>query len=319
MVNTKRRLGVVMDPIANINFNKDTTLAFLLEAQSRGYQIAYMELNDLHIRDGVAMAATRLLEVRNDARDWFAMGASSVVSLGDLDVILMRKDPPFDMEYIYATYILELAEQQGAKVVNNPTSLRDVNEKVFIQQFPDCCAPTVVTRDSRQVKQFLAEQEHIVVKPLDGMGGTSVFIVRQNDPNLNVILETITANNSRSIMAQRFIPEIAAGDKRILMIDGKPIPYALARIPKKGDSRGNLAAGARAEGVALNDRDTWICEKVADGLREKELLFVGLDVIGDYLTEINVTSPTCVRELDTIYKLNISAELFDAIDNGYGA
>ena len=314
MTDKRHRLGVIMDSIASINFKKDTTLAFLLEAQARGYEISYLELDDLFISDGTAMASARALCVKNDATDWFKLEDRQTMELGDLGIILMRKDPPFDMEYVYATYILELAEKQGARVVNKPSSLRDVNEKVFIQHFPECSPPTLVTRDSKKVVEFLDRQKKIVVKPLDGMGGKSVFVVANDDPNLNVILETLTVNNTQSMMAQKFIPEISSGDKRILLVEGRPIPHALARIPREGESRGNLAVGARAEGVELTARDNWICAQVADTMREKGLLFVGLDVIGDYLTEINVTSPTCVRELDAIYGINISATLFDALE-----
>jgi glutathione synthase len=307
-------LGVVMDPIDSIKPYKDTTLAMLLEAQQRGWSIAYMELGDLFLRDGVAWARTQALTVHDDAHDWYGLGEESVLPLGELDVILMRKDPPFDTEYIYATYLLERAEEAGAWVINDPASLRDANEKLFISWFPQCCAPTLVTRDMSRLREFVREQGEIVVKPLDGMGGSSIFRVAEADMNLSVVLEVMTQHGHKFAMAQRYLPGIAQGDKRILMIDGEPVPYALARIPAQGESRGNLAAGGRGEGVELSERDRWICAQVGPQLRERGLIFVGLDVIGDYLTEINVTSPTCMRELDRLYGLNIAGDLFDVIE-----
>ena len=309
-----RRLGVVMDPIQTIKPYKDTSLALLLEAQSRGWELGYMEMSDLRLRDGVAEANSRPLAVRDDNEDWFTLGESSSAPLADFDVILMRKDPPFDTEFVYATYLLELAEKAGSQVINRPASLRDANEKIYAQHFPQCCAPTLVARDMAALRSFVLEQGEAVIKPLDGMGGASIFKVASNDSNLSVILETLTEHGQRYAMAQRYVPEISAGDKRILMINGEPVPYALARIPAAGESRGNLAAGGRGEGVALSERDRWICNEVGASLREKGLLFVGLDVIGDYLTEINVTSPTCLRELDSLYGLNIAAQLFDVIE-----
>ncbi len=309
-------LGVVMDPIGSIKPYKDTTLALLLEAQKRDWTISYMELGDLFLRDGVAWARTRALKVHDDPHDWYGFGEESVLPLGEMDVILMRKDPPFDTEYIYATYLLERAEEAGAWVINDPASLRDANEKLFISWFPQCCAPTLVTRDMQRLREFLREQGEMVIKPLDGMGGSSIFRLAEDDMNLSVVLETMTQHGQRYAMAQRYLPEIAHGDKRILMIDGEPVPYALARIPAQGESRGNLAAGGHGEGVELSERDRWICAQVGPSLREMDLMFVGLDVIGDYLTEINVTSPTCLRELDRIYNLNIAADLLDAIEDG---
>lgn len=313
-----RRFGVVMDPIDTIKPYKDTTLAFLLEAQRRGWELHYLEMADLYLRDGATCGRSRSLAVRDDRDDWFTLGKDSEEHLGDLDVVLMRKDPPFDLEYVYATQLLEIAERAGALVVNRPQAIRDNNEKLAIQRFPQCCAPTLVSRSPARIREFLAEQQHIVVKPLDGMGGYQVFVLRLGDPNTTMILDAITEGASRQVMAQRYIPEISAGDKRILMIDGEPYPYALARVPLAGETRGNLAAGGTGNGVALTDRDRWICTEVAPYLREQGLLFVGLDVIGDYLTEINVTSPTCVRELDSIYRDNISAQLFDAIEARLG-
>ncbi len=308
------KLGVVMDPIATITIKKDTTFAMLLAAQARGWELHYFEQADLYARGNEAFGRTRLLSVLDDKHGWFAFHGERELPLAALDVILMRKDPPFDMEYIYTTYLLELAEMAGTLVVNKPRGLRDANEKFFALHFPQCCPPTLVSREPARLKAFLGEHADIVVKPLDGMGGASVFRLRQNDPNLNVILETLTAHGRRLTMAQRYIPEVTAGDKRILLIDGEPVPYALARIPQAGETRANLAAGGRGEGVPLSDRDRWICAQVAPRLREMGLLFVGLDVIGDSLTEINVTSPTCARELDAQFGLDIGGELMTAIE-----
>ena len=309
------KLGVVMDPIGSIKINKDSSFAMLLEAQRRGWPIHYMEQRDLFLRDGQAYARHRGLSVFDEASRWFEWGAESTEPLATFDVILMRKDPPFDMEYIYTTYLLERAEDAGVLVVNKPRSLRDANEKLFTAWFPPCTPPTLVTRHAGRIRDFLGEHGDIVLKPLGGMGGESVFRLRRGDPNTNVTIETLTADETRFAMAQRFIPEIAQGDKRILLIDGEPIPFALARIPAAGETRGNLAAGGSGVGVPLTERDRWICAQVGPVLREKGLIFVGLDVIGDYLTEINVTSPTCVRELDRLYSLQISATLMDAIVN----
>jgi len=303
-----------MDSIDHINIKKDTSFAMLLEAQSRGWELHYMELNDLFLRNGRAYARTRTLTVQRDAQQWYQFIAEQDIPLDQLNVILMRKDPPFDQEYIYATYLLERAESMGVYVVNKPQSLRDANEKLFTAWFPQCCAETLVARDPARIRGFLQEQGEIILKPLDGMGGTSIFHLRQNDPNLSVILETMTHYNSRYVMAQKYLPEIKDGDKRILMINGVAIPYALARIPAQGESRGNLAAGGRAEGRPLTEQDLWIANQVGPTLREKGLVFVGIDVIGDKLTEINVTSPTCVQELDQQFGLNIAGMLMDHID-----
>jgi glutathione synthase len=308
------KLGMVMDPIANINIKKDTSFAMLLEAQSRGWELHYMELNDLFLRNGVAYARTRTLTVQRDAQQWYQFTEEQDIPLSTLDVIMMRKDPPFDQEYIYATYLLERAESMGVYVVNKPQSLRDANEKLFTAWFPQCCAETLVTREPSRIRQFLAEEGEIILKPLDGMGGTSIFHLRQDDPNLSVILETMTEYNSRYVMAQKYLPKIKDGDKRILVVNGEPVPYCLARIPAQGETRGNLAAGGRAEGRPLTERDRWIANQVGATLREKGLIFVGLDVIGDTLTEINVTSPTCVQELDAQFGLNISGLLMDHIE-----
>lgn len=308
------KLGVVMDPIASINTKKDSTFAMLLAAQSRGWSMYYMELNDLSVNDGVAFANTRKITVKEDPKNWFSLQDPESIPLNDLDVILMRKDPPFDMEYIYATYILELAERQGTLVVNKPQTLRDANEKLSTSWFPQCTVATLVSRSYKQFLEFLQQHKDVIFKPLEGMGGASIFRVQQGDVNTNVILENLTQHQTRFIMAQRYIPEIEEGDKRILLVGGEPVPYALARVPAKGESRGNLAVGGTGVGVPLSDRDRWICNEVGATLVEKGLLFVGLDVIGDYLTEINITSPTCIRELDKLYGLDIAGQLMDAIE-----
>lgn len=308
------KLGIVMDPIDTITPYKDTSLAMLLEAQRRGWEIHYMQQHDLFVHDGAPFAHTRILQVEDSRTSWFTLGDEQELSLGEMQIILMRKDPPFDMEYIYSTYILELAEQQGTLVVNRPSSLRDANEKLFTSHFPQCCTETLVSRDQARLQAFAKELGDIVVKPLDAMGGASIFRIRRDDPNTSVILETITRQGARTIMAQRFLPEYKQGDKRILIVNGEPIPYALARIPAEGETRANLAAGGTGVGVELTARDHWIANQVGPKLRDMGLLFVGLDVIGDYLTEINVTSPTCVRELDSQYGLNIAGQLMDAIE-----
>jgi len=309
------KLGVVMDPIDSIKYYKDSTFAMLLEAQLRGWDIHYMEPDDLSMIDGLAFANSRKLHVQDQAASWFSFGDSATVPLAGLDVILMRKDPPFDMEYIYVTYILQQAYDAGCLVVNRPDSLRNANEKLFTTQFPDCCTPSLVTRQTEQIKNFLLQHKDVILKPLDGMGGASIFRIKQGDPNTNVIIETLTENGSQYCMTQKFIPEISEGDKRILLINGKPVPYALARIPAQGENRGNLAAGASSKGIALSERDKWICAQVGPTLQSMGLIFVGIDIIGDYLTEINVTSPTCIRELDQQFDLNIAATLLDEIEN----
>lgn len=315
MSDSKLRVGVVMDPIDSIKPVKDSSLAMLLEASRRKAEIHYMLQSDLRMLAGVALARSRLLSVRDDEDDWFEHGAAKDIRLGDLDVILMRKDPPFDMEYIYTSYILERAEQAGALIVNRPQSLRDMNEKAYTAWFPQCAPLTLVTRSMPDMKDFLAEHRKIVVKPLDGMGGKSIFVVSAGDNNANVIFETLTDNGARFAMAQVFIPEISAGDKRILLIDGEPIPYALARIPSADDNRGNLVMGAVGEARELSERDRWICDEIGPVLKDRGVIFAGIDVIGDYLTEINVTSPTGIRELDRAFDLNIAATLFDAIES----
>ncbi len=309
------KLGIIMDPIGRINIKKDTSFAMLIEAQSRGWELYYMEIDDLFLINGQARSRIRKLEVQRHESHWFNLQVEQEMALSELDVILMRKDPPFNQEYIYATYILEKAESEGVYVVNKPQSLRDANEKMFTAWFPQCCTDTLVSRDPKKIRDFLKQNKEIILKPLDGMGGVSIFLVRENDPNLSVILETMTEYRQRFVMAQRYLPEIKFGDKRILMINGIPVPYCLARIPAIGESRGNLAAGGHGEGRELSDRDMWIAQQVGPVLREKGLIFVGLDVIGDYLTEINVTSPTCVQELDKQFGINISGQLMDHIQS----
>ena len=306
-------LGVVMDPIERISFKKDTTLALLLAARRRGWALRYMELDDLYVRDGGARARTRDLEVFDDPQHWHEFGDTRDQDLGELDVILMRKDPPVDDAFTMATWILEMAEGQGALVLNPPHTLRDCNEKLFATRFPQCIPPLVVSRDPEKLREFHSEHGDVIMKPMDGMGGKSIFRVRPDDENLSVILETLTEEGTRTAMAQRYLPEIRDGDKRILMIDGEPLPYSLARIPGAGESRGNLAAGGRGEGRELTARDRWICEQVGPALKARGLLFVGIDVIGDYLTEVNVTSPTCVRELDRAFDDDIGGRLMEAI------
>ena len=305
--------GMVMDSIDHINIKKDTSFAMCLEAQSRGWTVHYMELNDLFLRNGRAYARTRTLQVQRDPQQHYQFLAEQTIELDELNVIMMRKDPPFNQEFLYATHILEQAERRGSYVINKPQSLRDANEKLFTAWFPQCCADTLVAREPYLIRDFLHEHGEIILKPLDGMGGTSIFHLRLGDPNLSVILETMTEYNSRYVMAQKYLPEIKYGDKRILMVNGEPIPYALARIPAQGETRGNIAAGGTGQGQPLSERDFWIAKQVGATLKEKGLVFVGLDVIGDYLTEINVTSPTCVQELDKQFGLNICGQLMDHV------
>jgi len=314
MADKKRRIGVVMDPIESIKPVKDSSFAMLLEASRRGAEIHYMQQADLRMLAGVALARSRILNVRDNESAWFKLHEEQEICLGDLDVILMRKDPPFDMEYIYTSYILDRAELAGALIVNRPQSLRDMNEKAYTAWFPQCAPETLVTRSMEDMKDFLAAHQRIVVKPLDGMGGKSIFVVAVGDNNANVIFETLTDNGRRFAMAQVFIPQISDGDKRILLIDGEPVPYCLARIPPPDDNRGNLVMGAVGDARALTERDRWICAEVGPVLREQGVIFAGIDVIGDFMTEINVTSPTGIRELDSACDLNIAGTLFDAIE-----
>lgn len=307
------KLGVIMDPMDKIHPYHDSTFAMLLEAQQRGWPIFYMEQKELFLKNNTVFVRTRELQVFDRNEDWFEYGVEKIIELHKLDVILMRTDPPVDSTYIYTTQLLDLVEQRGTLIVNKPQSLRDYNEKLFIAQFPQCIAPTLVTSKAELIREFLHEHQDIICKPLDGMGGMSIFRLRKKDPNMNVIIETLTQQGMRQMMAQRFIPEIGAGDKRILLINGEPVPYALARIPASGETRANMAVGGRGVGVKLTKRDRWICKQLGPTLRAKGLLFVGIDVIGDYLTEINITSPTCIRELDAQCSLNISALLLDCV------
>ncbi len=309
------RLGVVMDPIEGITPYKDTTLAMLLEAQRRGWEIRYLTLADLSLRDGVAYGDGALLEVRDDNHDWYTLGERDEEPLTNLDAVLMRKDPPVDSAYVYATQILEVAERAGLLVVNRPSGLRNVQEKLSIAQFPQCCTPTVVEMKAEPLKAFINAQERAVLKPLHGMGGEAIFVVHAGDPNTSVIIEQLSERGTRYVMAQRYLPEITEGDRRILVIDGRPAPFALARLPAAGESRGNLAAGGRGLARPLTDREHWIVEQVQPLLAEQGILFAGLDVIGGYLTEINVTSPTCVREIDAQKDTNLAGELFTVIEH----
>ncbi|EOV9696763.1 glutathione synthase [Cronobacter turicensis] len=308
------KLGIVMDPIASINIKKDSSFAMLLEAQRRGYELHYMEMADLYLNDGEGRARTRLVSVEQNYDKWYEFGTEQDIALADLDVVLMRKDPPFDTEFIYATYILERAEEKGTLIVNKPQSLRDCNEKLFTAWFADLTPHTLVTRNKAQLKAFWEKHGDIILKPLDGMGGASIFRVKEGDPNLSVIAETLTVLGSRYCMAQNYLPAIKDGDKRVLVVDGEPVPYCLARIPQGGETRGNLAAGGRGEPRPLTDSDWEIARRVGPTLKAKGLIFVGLDIIGDKLTEINVTSPTCVREIEAQYPVSITGMLMDAIE-----
>ena len=314
MADKPLKIGMVMDPIESITPKKDSSLAMLLEASHRGAEIHYFEQQDLRMISGKAIGSSTLITVRDDYDDWFDFGETRDVELGDLDTILMRRDPPFDMEYIYTTYILDRAKTAGALIVNAPQALRDMNEKAYTAWFPDCTPLTLVTRSMEQMKAFLAEHGRIVVKPLDGMGGRSIFVIQKGDNNANVIIETLTDYGQQFAMAQVFIPEISEGDKRILLIDGEPVPYALARIPTGDDNRGNIVAGATTKAQELSAADKRICDVVGPVLRDQGVLFAGIDVIGEFMTEVNVTSPTGIRELDRAFDLNIAGLMFDAIE-----
>lgn len=307
------RLGIVMDPIERISYKKDSSMAMLWAAKARGWTLHYFEMQDLYQVDGEARGRGRQLEVFQDPERWFAFGEDVDLPLRELDVILMRKDPPFDNEFVYATYLLEQAERGGTLVVNRPASLRDCNEKFFATLFPELAPPTLVSRRADIIREFARTHGDVILKPLDGMGGSSVFRHREGDPNLSVILETLTAHGTQQIIAQRYLPGIKDGDKRILMIDGEPVDYCLARIPAQGETRGNLAAGGRGVAQPLSARDREIAATVGPELRKRGLLFVGLDVIGEHLTEINVTSPTCIREIDAAYDTRIAERLMDVI------
>jgi glutathione synthase len=319
-MSSRVRLVVVMDPIETIKPAKDSTLAILLAAQARGWELFYAEQRHLWLRDGTAFGRLAPLQVFDDPRTWFVRGGSETAELGGFDVILMRKDPPFDTEYVYTTYILERAELAGALVCNRPQGLRDMNEKVYTAWFPECCAPTLITRNMDDMSEFLREHGRAVCKPLDGMGGKSIFVLEQGDKNRNVVFETLTGYGTRYAIVQRYLPEIVtAGDCRIILVDGEPVPFALKRVPARDDNRGNLAAGASAESRPLNDRDRWLCAQIGPSLKARGMLFVGLDVIGDYVTEINVTSPTGIRELNKKHAVDIGAMLVDAIQRSLSA
>jgi len=310
-----RRLGVVMDPIAAISPQKDSTLAMLLEGARRGWALEYMELPDLRLRDGRAEASSRPLQVRDDPSDWFTLGAPRTVSLDELDMILMRKDPPVDLEFVASTWILEAAERAGTLVSNRPQSLRDANEKLSATWFPQCAPPSLVSRDRGALREFVEAQERVVLKPLDAMAGRSVFVVGTGDPNTNVILEEMTRRGERMVIAQRYLPAVMeTGDKRILLVDGVAVPGALTRIPAAGDFRANLAAGGRGEPAELTERERWICAEIGPALRARGLHFVGIDVIDGWLTEINVTSPTGIRQIDRHFGLNVAGTMFDALE-----
>ncbi len=312
------KIGIVMDPIEDISYKKDSSLAMLWAAQRKGWQLWYMEQSDLSINQGEAIGRMAPLTVHMNPDQWFDRGEYQTNPLSDLDVILMRKDPPFDNEFLYTTQILALAEKKGTLIVNRTQGLRDFNEKLFATHFPQCCPPVLVSRRADELRAFQAMHGDVIFKPLDGMGGTSIFRIKEDGLNLGVVIETLTQHGTQMCMVQKYLPEIAQGDKRILMINGNPVPYALARIPSAGETRGNLAAGGRGEGRPLSDRDRWICEQVGPTLREQGLLFVGLDVIGDYLTEVNVTSPTCIRELDHQFDLDIGMQLMESIEQTLG-
>ena len=315
------KIAFLMDPIETVSVKKDSTLAMIAAAQQRGLEIFYLQQDGLVLSAGVVTALTRSLRLRDDfcatldpntaGDDWYALGDEQTVALAEMDIVMMRKDPPFDMEYIYTTYLLERAETEGVMVVNRPSALRDCNEKLFATLFPQCCPELIVSRRMDQLKAFHKQHANVVFKKLDGMGGASIFRVMEQDPNLSVVLETLTNSGREQIMGQVYLPEIVDGDKRILLINGEPVPYALARIPSAGETRGNLAAGGRGEGRPLTDRDQWIAQQIGPELKRRGLMFVGIDVIGDYLTEINVTCPTCIRELNEQFGLDIAGDLID--------
>ena len=308
------KVAVIMDPIESIFPHKDSTFAMLLEAQRRSWEIYYLRPHSLYVQDGKAFAQSASLSVHDQAADWFKLGNYSDSELAEFNIILMRKDPPFNMEYIYTTYALELAQNAGTIIVNRASSLRNLNEKFSIVNFPQCCTPTLVTCDREKINAFVSQHGKVVVKPMDSMGGESIFKLELEDSNKNSIIDQITNKGSTTVMTQKFIPEITQGDKRILLINGEPVPYALARIPPAGEFRGNLAIGGLGQGVPLSEQDRWICTEIKDSLVENGILFAGIDVIGSYLTEINITSPTCIRELDSQYGLNICGILFDQIE-----
>lgn len=313
------RVLVVMDPIENVNLKKDSTMAMLWAAARRGHELGYALQQDLYIDQGKAFGLISKLEVFENSKQYYKLGDQEKQSIASYDVVLMRKDPPFDMNFVYSTYVLEQAEREGAWIINKPQSLRDCNEKLFATQFPELQVPTLVTSQQQLIREFLAQHGDVIVKPLDGMGGTGIFRIQQGGINIGSTLEMLTQNGSLPIMAQRYIPEIVAGDKRILMINGEPVPYCLARIPQNGEVRGNLAAGGLGEARPLTENDKAIAAKVGPFLKAKGLVFVGLDVIGDYVTEINVTSPTCIREIDNQFNTSIADDLFDVLEAGRDA
>ena len=308
------KLGIVMDPIETINFKKDSTLAMMIEAQNKNHELFYMTPDSLYINSGISYAASSKVEVKNDPLGWFELEEEKLIKLSQLDAILMRQDPPFNSNYIYNTYVLEMASREGVSIFNNPRSLRDCNEKVFATEFPQCCTKHLVTSHKKLLTDFVEEHNDTVIKPLDGMGGASIFRLKKNDPNLSVILETITQHFTEKVMIQEYIPEISDGDKRILLVNGEPMSAAIARIPAQGELRGNLAAGASAVAKSLSDRDMWICKEVGPSLVEKGLLLVGLDIIGDYLTEINVTSPTCFKEYKELCDIDVAKTFIEAVE-----
>ena len=308
------KLGIVMDPISQVKVSKDSSMAMMFEAQKRGYEIYYMEMQDLYLDQGQASATTQKVKVFDDTNHWYELSDPQDIALSELDAILMRKDPPFDTEYIYATYMLERAEVEGTLIVNKPQSLRDCNEKLFTAWFADLTPRTLVTRNDGQIRAFHQALKDIIIKPLDGMGGSSIFRIKEDDVNVGVIIETLTNHGQQYAMVQEYMPEIVDGDKRILIVNGEPMPYCLARIPAQGETRGNLAAGGRGVARPLSPSDKLIAETIAPELKKRGLYFVGLDIIGDKVTEINVTSPTCIREIEAAYPINISGKLMDAIE-----
>lgn len=308
------KLAIILDPLESIKTCKDTTYAMMRAASARGHELYVMEQHELVLREGVVAGYVQKLALVADAACWHALEAPAWRSLSDFDVTLMRKDPPFDMEYIYSTYLLELAEEQGARIFNRPAAIRDYNEKLSTAKFPEFMPPSLVTRQGGLIREFIEKHGDIILKPLDGMGGSSVFRIQHNDPNLNVIIETLTQLDSRTVMAQRYIPEITQGDKRILLIDGEPVPYALARIPKEGETRGNLAAGGKGVAQPLSERDREIAAALGPKLKAAGLFFVGLDVIGDWLTEINVTSPTGMQEITNQTGFDVAGMFVDKLE-----
>jgi len=310
----QKQIGVVIDPLESLHPEKDSSLVLMLEAQHRGHIIYTFQQQDLFVRDGEVFAHMKKIQVKDAKKKWFTVEKSLTQNLNKLDIVLMRKDPPVDMQYIYTTHLLELAERQGVKIINKPQALRDVNEKLFVTWFPQCCVPTLVSSSAVQLTDFLYQHKDIILKPLNGMGGVNIFRVREDDPNVNVIIEVVTENTKTRAMAQRYIPEVKqTGDKRIILFHGKPLPYVISRIARKGETRANLAAGGSCVKAEFTERDRWICKQVGTVLKEKGLLFVGLDVIGDFLTEINVTSPTCLKQIDQSYGINSAAVFWDGI------